>query len=193
MRFLGFLAAFSTAAATFAPSASSAQAQRAAAPSVGPTLSLADAIAIARRSNPGFQTSQNARRTANAAYRSTMGALLPSLNSSFGGEYREGRQQIVSGQTFGSGNSTLGTSGSLSAGYTVALGAFAERRAQRANLDATDADISAAEQNLRSQIVNQYITVLQDQAAALLQDTLLVTTSNQLELAKAKLQVGTGT
>ncbi|MEP6780365.1 MAG: TolC family protein, partial [Gemmatimonadaceae bacterium] len=194
MRFFAFFAAFSTAVATVAPRAISAQASRpTAASSVGSTLSLADAIAIARRSNPAFQTAQNARRTANATYRATMGALLPSLSSSFGGEYREGRPQIISGQTFGSGNSTLGTSGSLNAGYTVALGAFAERRAQKANLDATDADISAAEQNLRAQIVNQYIAVLQDQASSLLQDTLLVTTSNQLELAKAKLQVGTGT
>ncbi len=194
MRFLVFVAALSSAAATAAPGALAAQASRpGAATTIGSTLSLADAVAIARRSNPGFQSTLNTRRTAAAAYRATMGALLPSFSSSFGGEYREGRPQIVQGQSFGSANSTLGTSGSISAGYSVALGAFAERRAQRANVEATESDISAAEANLRIQVTYQYIAALQSQARAILQDTLLGTTASQLELAKAKLQVGTGT
>ena len=194
MRFQVLAAALACAAATIAPCAVIAQTPTAGAVStVGSNLSLADAITIARHNNPAFQTTLNSRRTANAAYRSTMGALLPSLSSSLGGEYREGRPQIVSGQSFGSTNNTLGTSGSLNLNYSVAVGAFAERKAQRANLEANDADILAAEQNLRIAVTNQYIAALQAQARAMLQDTLLVTTSAQLDLAKAKLQVGTGT
>ena len=69
----------------------------------------------------------------------------------------------------------------------------AERRAAVASAEATEADISAAEQNLRNTVTSQYLTALQAQARAVLQDTLLATTNAQLELARARLQVGSGT
>jgi hypothetical protein len=159
-----------------APQMAVAQRPTAPAPSVGSRITLDDAISIAKRSNPQFLTSVNARRTAAAQVRTSNGAFLPSLNSSFSGDYREGRPQIISGQTFGESNSTISTSGGVNASYSVTARQFSDRKAALANQDATEADIGSAEQTLRANVVTQYIAVLQAQAQAVLQDTLLVTT-----------------
>ena len=193
MRFLVLVVALSGVAGAVMPSIVSAQAPVAPAPALGTSLSLADAIALARRNNPAFQTSVNARRTIAANLRQANGALLPSLSSSFGGDYREGKQQIVSGQSFGSTNNALSTSAGLSAQYSVVPSAFADRQAIKRNVEATESDIASADLTLRNNIIVQFVAVLQSQATARLQDTLLTTTGAQLQLAKAKLQVGTAT
>ena len=189
MRFFAFSVALSCIAA--APSLAVAQTP---APStaVGGSLTLPEAVALAKRNNPSFQTTLNARRTAANAVRTANGNFLPSFSSSFGTDYREGRQQFVNGVAFGGTNATLSSSGSINANYSLAAGDFSDRKARRADQEVTEADISGAEQNLRVNVTTQYIAVLQAQAQAVLQDTLLATTSAQLELARAKLQVGTG-
>lgn len=193
MRFLALAVAVSSLASAVAPVNAAAQQPTAPAPAVGPTLSLADAIAIARRSNPGFQTTLNSRRTASLALRSTNAAIIPTVSSSFTGDYREGKQQIVQGQAFGSTNNTFGTSGGVNANFNLQPGFLNDRRAARSNVEATEADIAGGEQTLRTTVITQFIAVLQAQANALLQDTLLITTTAQLDLARAKLQVGTST
>ena len=53
----------------------------------GATLTLDDAITLARRNNPVYLSQANNRRTADAAIRSARGALLPSADASFSGRY----------------------------------------------------------------------------------------------------------
>ena len=176
------------AAATAAPIA--AQAAPAAS---GAVLSLTEALALARRNNPSLQNSVNARRTAAAQVRAANGALLPNVNTSLGGGYREGRQTFFQGQAFGATNDQLSTDVSGSASLSVSLATLNDRRAARAGQEATEADIVAAEQRVRSDVTTQYLTALQAQARAALQDTLVATTAVQLQLAQARLQVGSGT
>lgn len=165
----------------------------AATPASGAVLSLADAIALAKRSNPALQTSTNARRTAAAVVRAANGAFLPSVNSSFSTGYREGRQTFFQGQAFGSTNDQLSTDVSGSASLNISMSALNDRRAARASQEATESDIAAAEQNVRNNVTTQYLTALQAQASANLQDSLVATTAVQLQLAQARLQVGSGT
>ena len=159
----------------------------------GNVLTLADALTLARRSNPTLANSVNARRNAAANLRAANGAFLPSVNTSFGGGYREGRQTFFQGQGFGSTNDQLSTDASASANLNLSLGALNDRRAVKAEQEATESDIAAAEVAVRNNVINQYLTALQAQANAVLQDTLLVTTTAQLQLARARLQVGSGT
>lgn len=173
----------------FAPVAATAQG----APAAGNVLTLADAITLARRNNPGLQSSLNARRTAAANVRAANGQLLPQLNTSFGGGYREGRQTFFQGQGFGSTNDQLSTDASASVSMSLSPGFLRDLAAVKANRDATEADITAAEQTLRNNVTTQYLTALQQAARATLQDSLLVTTGAQLQLARARLQVGSGT
>ncbi len=168
-------------------------AQAGIAPSQGPTLTLEEALATARQNNPGYRTAQNAQRTADANVRSAYGAFLPQVNSSLGADYREGRQQFFGGQAFGSTNNQLGTSGSVNGSLSFSMASLNQLRAQKASAEAVGADIESAEQNLRQQVTTQFITARQAEASAILQDTLLATTSAQLQLAQARLTVGSGT
>jgi len=163
------------------------------APTPGPVITLTDALALARRNNPALQSSTNARRTAAAAVRSATGAFLPNVNTSLGGGYREGRPTFFQGQAFGATNDQLNTDAAVNASLQLSLATLNDRRAAQADQNATEADIATAEQRVRNDVTNQYLTALQAQARAALQDTLQATTQTQLQLAQARFQVGSGT
>ncbi len=192
MRTIAFAVVLAATATAVAPSAVAAQ-DTPAAPAAGGVLSLADAIALARRNNPIYQNAVNARRNAAAQVRSATGAFLPNLNTSLGGGFREGRPQFFAGQAFGAANDQLNTDLSGSAQMNLSLATLNDRRQAIANQNATEADIAAAEQRVRNDVTTQYLTALQAQARAALQDTLVATTAVQLQLARARLQVGSGT
>ncbi|MEO7997601.1 MAG: TolC family protein [Gemmatimonadaceae bacterium] len=191
MRFFALSVAVSCVVGSVAPLAASAQTP-APAPAIGSSLSLADAVGIAKKSNPGYQTSLNARKSASVLARTANGAFLPSVSSSLGGGYRAGGQSLLNGTTQGAANGTLSSSGNISANFGLSASQFSDRKATLVERDIADADVARDEQTLRINVTNQYIAVLQSQASARLQDTLLVSSASQLELAKAKLQVGTG-
>lgn len=159
----------------------------------GPALSLEEAVGQALRNNPQYLVSENGRRRASAVLLGANGALLPSLNLGLGSGYREGRPQFFAGQSFGNTSGTLSSDWSANASLNYSLGIVANRRAARAGVEAAEADIGNAGATLRANVTQQYINALQQDARVRLQDTLLVTARAQLELAKARAQVGVGT
>jgi outer membrane protein len=161
-----------------------------AAQNTGPVLTLEEAVQLAARNNPTYLLSTTGRSRAGAAVRSSYGALLPSIRSSFGSGYREGRQQFFAGQAFGSTSDVLSSSADLSIDASYSRQSFLAVKQQRANLDAAEADVTSAAATLRANVITQYLNVLQAQARAAFQDTLLVSTQAQLELARARQQVG---
>ena len=163
------------------------------APAPGNVLTLPDAITLARRNNPVYQSATNARRTAAAAVRAANSAYLPNVNTSFSTGFREGRQTFFQGQSFGAANDQLSSDIGASANMSFSLATLSEQRVARANAEATEADISGAEQRVRTDVTTQYLTALQAQARAVLQDTLLTTTAAQLQLARARFAVGSAT
>src|SRR5690349_4578051 len=76
-------------------------------------LSLNDAISLARRNNPTFQQSREARNRAGAALRSAYGSFLPDVSTGFGTTLREGGQEIVAGESRGASQNILTSSGSI--------------------------------------------------------------------------------
>ncbi|HEY2026818.1 MAG TPA: TolC family protein, partial [Gemmatimonadaceae bacterium] len=164
-----------------APAASGAQSQS---PS-GTPLTLDDAIMLARRNNPTYLAETTNRRTADAAVRSARGALLPSANASFGSRYQQGGQQVFNGLSFTNSSSTMQSSYSLDLNYRINSASFVAPKAAVATRDAVEADITGAAEQLRASVTQQYLTVLQAQARASLQDTLVATAQTQLDLAKA--------
>jgi outer membrane protein len=159
----------------------------------GPTLTLEEANALAQRNNPTLLTAVNNRRRAAAGIRSAYGAFLPDVNTSFGTSFREGRPQYFAGQAFGSQSDQLNSSFNFDASVRYNAATFIAPRLQRANADAVEADIVGSQQSLRTGVTQQYITVLQQQARAALQDTLISTAQGQLELARARVAVGAAT
>ena len=162
-------------------------------PANGTPLSLDEAVLTARRNNPAFQSQVNARRTADAAVRSARGAYLPSADLSYGGRYQQGGTQYYNGAPIGTTSNTLQGSYGLNVNYRVNSATFVQPKAAMAQRDAVEADITGSAEQLRANVTQQYLTVLQARARSALQDTLLITAQTQLDLAKAKVAVGSGT
>lgn len=162
-------------------------------PSVPTSLTLEEAIRLAKQYNPGYQLSLNSRRRAGHAVRNAYGAFLPtaSTNTSFG--YRQGKPQIFNGVAFGANSDLLSSSWGLSFQASLSANSFANLRRSQANEDASSSDVAAVEQALVSGVSQQYLFVLQTQARAAVQDSLIISNQLQLELARAKAGVGSAT
>lgn len=156
-------------------------------------LTMDEAIAIARRNNPDFLQTVNNRHTAKAALRSAYGALLPTADASLSATRQQSGQQIVSGAQLGASSDINESSYRFGFGYRLNRATLITPSLQRANRDAVEADITGAAQNLRDAVAQQYLSTLQAEARADLQDSLLVAAQAQQVLAQAREIVGSGT
>jgi outer membrane protein len=156
------------------------------------TLTLEEAQGLAQRNNPDLAQSRNSRRTAGAALRSAYGDLLPGADFSFSSQFREGGSQPINGVQFETGDIRQ-SSYWLGVSYRVNGATLLGPSVQRANLNAAEADLTANEETIRSSVAQQYFASLKAAAQAVLQDTLVVTARQQLELARARSAVGAGT
>jgi len=180
---LGLIAGAAQASAQVAPADSTAQA----------TLTLDQAIRLAQRNNPALQQTLNNRIGANAAVRSAYGALLPTADASLSASRQQGGQQIFSGTSLGASSDVNQSNYEIGFGYRINSATLITPSLQRANRDAVDADITGASEILRSNVAQQYLSTLQAEANADLQDSLQVASQQELILAQAREIVGSGT
>jgi outer membrane protein len=160
--------------------------------SIGGTLTLDQAIAIARENNPTFLNVKNNLRTAEAQVHTAYGALLPSSNVSFRTAYNQGGTQYVQGVALPSTDS-YNSFYNIGLSYNIGAAALYAPRAARANRRASEADINNQSELLRSAVTTQYIQALETAAQAAVNDTLVQSAEGQLELVNAKTKVGAGT
>jgi outer membrane protein len=177
----------------FAPAVSAFGQSRDSASAVAPVLSLQDAINIARRNNPLFLQSRTARQRAGAALRTSYGVLMPEVSTTFSNSYREGRPQFFGGQAFGSTSDVISSDGSLNVTVQYSGANLMAPKAQRANLDAAESDVTNAEATLRNAVTGQYLNVLAAMARAQLADTLLASAQAQVDLSRARAAAGAAT
>ena len=180
---LGFVAATSQASAQLVP--------RDSAPPT--TLTIDQAIDLARQNNPALQQTLNNRIGARAAVRSAYGALLPSADASLTGLRQQGGQQIFSGTSLGARSDVNQSNYQIGVNYRINSATLVTPSLQRANRDAVEADITGASENLRSNVSQQYLSALQAEATADLQDSLALASQQELILAQAREIVGSGT
>ncbi len=157
------------------------------------TLSLEEAVALARRNNPTHLATINNRRGADAAIRAANGQLLPSADASLNAQRQQGGRQIFGGTSLGASSDVNQSSYQIGIGYRVNRATFITPKLERANRTAVEADITGSAEQLRGTVTHQYLSVLQAQDRASLQDTLLVAARNQVVLAQARSLVGSGT
>lgn len=157
------------------------------------SLTLDEAFSLARRNNPLFQQTVNARRSADAQVRTAYASLLPSVSANLAGRWQQTGQQYVQGIALNNSSDIMQSSYGLGISYTINSDILFAPRAVRANRAAAEADVTGGAELLRSSVTQQYITVLQAQARAALQDTLMQTTRGQLALANARQAVGAST
>lgn len=169
-----------------------AAAQGAVSPS-RPTLSLEQAIALARKNNPTYLETITNRRSADAAVRAAYGAFLPTITSSFGTSYQQAGSQVFQGLTFVGSSDAITSRYGIGVNYSLSAASFMNPKLQKANQAATEANITGQAETLRANVTSAYLDALAAQANARLQDTLVITAQGQLALAKAKMDVGQGT
>jgi outer membrane protein len=179
--------------ALMAPAGLSAQSMTAAPTAQKATLSLEEAIGLARRNNPTHLSTINNRRNADAAVRAAQGQLLPSADASFFAQRQQGGRQIFGGTALGASSDINQSQYQIGIGYRVNRASFITPKLQRASRDAVEADIAGSAELLRAGVIQQYLAVLQASDRANLQDTLLNAAKSQLILAQARALVGSGT
>ena len=157
------------------------------------TLTVDEAIVLARRNNPLFNQTVNARRSADLNVRTAYASLLPSVNANLSGRFQRTGQQFFNGIALQSASDVMQSSYGIGVNYTINSAVLFAPKLFAAQRDAAEADVTGAAELLRSLVTQRYIQVLQAQARAALQDSLLLTTQGQLELAKARQAVGAGT
>ena len=162
-----------------------AVAATAAGQSTTPMLTLEEAITLALRNNAEYLRAQTTRDRNGVTLRGAYGQLLPSISSGFGAQFREGRQDLVQGVSFGATSDQISSSASVSLSLGVSMERFLAPRRARADLDASEQSVFAAEHTVRNQVTTAYFNALQAQAQALLQDTILASVEAQLEIARA--------
>lgn len=125
------------------------------------TLTLDEAIRLARDNNPTFQSTRNDRAAADWGVREAYSAFLPSASANFSAGYTEGGTQRIGTLDFGTqGTDWYSSNYNLNLNWSLSGNTIFGVPAARANQQAVDAQIDAAEFNLESQVALQYMAVL---------------------------------
>jgi len=176
-------------AAVLLPAAASAQ------EGIPPSLSLQQAVEIARARNPGFRATQNDAELADWEVRNAYSQFLPQATAGVGVQWQGAGEQQFGSLTLGDlgftdqpsyylSNYRLGLTWSLS---WASLKGPAQSKSDRR---VTESQIGAAEANLTTQVTNAYLEVLRRQEALRIAELQLENSEFNLRLAEAQLAVG---
>jgi outer membrane protein len=181
-----FVRSAATAVLVLIPGALSAQA------TPPQTLSIEQAVQLARENNPAFLQQENDIDVARSSVRAAVGDLLPSANLSngygytAGGERRAGSVVLAQQPAYYSGDYSLGLNYQLSGSTLLAPSV------QRSQKRATERRVAGSGANLDAQVSQQYLTVLQNREQVAQAEKELARLQEYVKLAQAKLDVGTG-
>jgi outer membrane protein len=160
-------------------------------PSVPASLSLADAVALARANSPVYRQAINDRAPAAWAVRSAWSTMLiPSVSASGGIGYAGPGQQTFLTSNFSQSVSTLSSTYSFGLDWTLSGQTLTQPGLRKAQLTAADADVAGAETNLVTTVTTQYLTVLQARDNAEVARQQLQHDEEFQKLAQARYDVG---
>jgi outer membrane protein len=161
----------------------------------GTTLTLEEAIGLARQNNPDYLANANDIGLADWMVRDAYGNLLPgaSVSSTMGyqaaGQPRFGN---FTGDELGLSSTTdfYSSSYSLGMSYRLSGATVMATRQARSQRDATVAGVQAAGHTLQTAVTRQYISVRRAQDGVTLAQRELSRADENLRLAQARLSVG---
>jgi outer membrane protein len=159
------------------------------------TMSLEEAVQLARRHSPSYRQQVNDESVADWNVRAAYGALLPSLTVSGGIDWRGGgtpRFGQLSGQELGLSRTPdyLFSDYGIRLGWTVSGGTFFRMAQERAAREATTARIEAAAYTLETGVTRQYLAALRARDAVRIAERELASTDEALKLAQARVDAG---
>lgn len=186
-------------AALVAPAAIGASATFVAAQQAPATLTLQEAVDLARRNNPTFRATANDASEADWAVREAYGSFLPSLNVGNTFSYQvEGTPQafgVFTAEDLGLGVTPASYSSSygINANISISGNTFFQAARAKASRKATDARIDAAEYTLASDVTRQYLAALRARDQVTLAKSVLERAEEAERLASARAQAGEAT
>src|SRR5438046_5282867 len=155
------------------------------------TLSLADAIALARQHNPAYQQTIHDRSPAAWGVRNAWSSLwLPSVTASGGVAYAGPGEQNFLTSSFSQGVSTWSSTYSFLLDWRLNGETLSQPGLTKAQRDAADADVVGAANFLVTAVTQQYLTILQARDNAELARQQLQHDEEFLKLAQARYDVG---
>lgn len=159
------------------------------------TMSLDEAVQLARRYSPSYRQQVNDESVADWNVRAAYGALLPSLSLNAGLDWRGGgtpRIAGLSGEELGLRRTPdyLFSDYGVGISWSVSGGTFFRMAQERAARDATSARIEAAAYTLETNITRQYLSALRARDAVELAERELASTDEALKLAEARVEAG---
>ncbi|HKW42534.1 MAG TPA: TolC family protein [Gemmatimonadales bacterium] len=155
------------------------------------TLSLADAVALARQHNPAYRQAIHDRSPAGWGVRNAWSSLwLPTVTASGGVGYAGPGQQNFLTSSFSQSVSTWSSSYSFLLDWTLNGQTLSQPGLKKAQLNAADAEVSGAETNLVTAVTQQYLTVLQARDNNEVARQQLQHDQEFLKLAQARYDVG---
>jgi outer membrane protein len=162
--------------------------------SVPATLSLADALKIARDHNPVYRQTLNNRGPAAWANRNAFANLIIPQVTAVGslGYSGTGSQRFLT-SNFSQTYATVSSSYSVGLDWTLSGSTLSAPGLRHAQLTAADADIDGARATLESGVTQQYLTVLQARDNVGVAQQLLARDQEFLRLAQARYTVGQAT
>jgi outer membrane protein len=160
-------------------------------PAVPASLSLADALAIARDHNPAYRQALNDRGPAAWATRSSFANLfLPSVTATGGMGYTGVGEQVFLTSSFSQSASSLSSYYTLQLDYRLNSQTLTAPGAARAEQRATDADVETVRRRLEFDVTTQYLTVLQATENERVASRQVDNNRESLRLAQARYGVG---
>ncbi len=163
-----------------------------------PTLTLDDAITLARRNNPDYLAQKNDADVADWSVREAYGGLLPGASASTSFQYQASgkpRFGIFTGSDLGYGETPAYYLSNYYVGLNYSLSGsslMAPTRAKAAR-KATNATLDAADFTLTANVTRQYLSVLRAQDGVTLAESELGRAEENRKLADARLKVGAAT
>jgi outer membrane protein TolC len=166
----------------------------AAAQEIQGTLTLDDAVRLAKQNSPAFLQTANDEGPAAWAYRESLGAFIPSLNANISGQYLAPgipSSGIWTGADFGIGSTDYYFSGyGINLTYNLSGASFFQVASAKATQNATKARVGAAEFNLESGVTVQYLIALRAKDRVEVASRQLDRALENQELAEARVEVG---
>lgn len=159
------------------------------------SLSLEEALELARSGNPSFRQARNDEVLADWNVRQAWGQLLPQANATAGVQWQGAGEQQFGSLTLGDLGFTNQPSYYLS-NYRIGLSYFLDWATlkgpsqARADRQATYAQIALADASLVSQVTSAYVEALRQQEQVRITELQLENSEYNLRLAQAQLEVG---
>ena len=159
------------------------------------TLSLEEAIQIARQNNPAYLTVVNDAGPADWAERQAYAGILPTAGAQMSGGYQAPGTPnfgVFTASDIGIGKTPAYYSSSygIFLGLTLSPGTFFEMKRARRARQATDATIRAEAFELASTVTVAYLAALRGEDAVELAQRQLEQAEETMELAQARVDVG---